>query len=211
MSNYVPGFLADEIVKSGGVLKAAVIRKDYSRMRKIAQKRLKRFEGTEWVDSDVYRYNKNRFKRLDQIKTAGELALLTVEVQRFLQSPTGSITGLKKQRTDIIAQMHEHGYTWITAKNFRQFTKFMDKLRSSGIARMFDSERLGEMLSESVEQGVTADELARDFEKFVAKEVKSGRASKLPRMSTDELKRRLGGNGDSGKSTRQSSGRNRKR
>lgn len=209
-ADYNPFFLADEIARSGGVLKAAAIRKDYSNLRKTAQKRLNRFEGTEWMNSNTYRYNKGKFKKLDEIKSAEELAHLLVDVKLFLESPTGSISGLKKQRAEIIESMHEHGYTWINAQNFKGFTEFMDSVRAAGIARLYDSDRLGELYNESRSKGVSSEELAKDLAKFTRKEVKAGRAGTIPQMDSGELARRIHGDNNR-KSTSNASGRSRKR
>lgn len=210
LSNYTPFFLADEIAKSGGYLKAAAIRKDYSRMRKIAQKRLKRFEGTEWVNTEVYKYNVNRFRRLDQIKSAGELAYLTADLYRFLQSETGTITGLKKQRKATIAKMHEKGYTFITNANFIAFTQFMQALRSAGIARLYDSERLGHIFAEEYEEGVPPEELSEKFKQYTAAQIAEGRADSLYHMSIDDM-REVAENANSRTTPKKNTGRNRKR
>lgn len=206
-SSINPFFIADAIADSGGVLKAAAIRKEYSHLRKTAQKRLSRFAGTEWMNSSTYRTYSGKFKRLDEIKSAEELAHLLVDVRLFLESPTGSISGLKKARAQSIATLHEHGYTFVNKSNFATFTAFMDKMRSAGIARIFDSERLAELAAEAAEEGVSADELSEAFTRYVKNEQSAGRGNQLSQKSTEQLQKGVDKNANNRKSTRKAAGR----
>ena len=206
-SSINPFSIADAIADSGGVLKAAAIRKEYSQLRKTAQKRLSRFEGTEWMNSSVYRAYSTKFKRLDEIKSAEELAHLLVDVRLFLELPTGSISGLKKARAQSIATLHERGYTFVNASNSATFTRFMDKMRSAGIARIFDSERLAELAAEAAEEGVSADELSEAFTRFVKNEQSAGRGNRLSQKSTEQLQKGVDINANNRKSTRKAAGR----
>ena len=56
---YNPAFIADKYEEDLGLIDRAAIRADYSSMRKLANQRLKRFEGTQWEKSEIYKFNKN--------------------------------------------------------------------------------------------------------------------------------------------------------
>lgn len=106
------------------------LRKEYSRLRSVAQKRLKNFEGTEWTDTTVYRYNKGRYVTLKNVKNKQELVHLLSDVARFLTAEGGSVSGLKEIRRKALETWHaKPGYDWLNEGNYMAFTRFLEFAR----------------------------------------------------------------------------------
>ena len=124
-----------------GILTEAQMRKEYSYLRTIANKRLNRMENSEFSDSEIYLKNRYKFVSLKNITDADELAYRLYEVAKFVESRTSTITGQKIQRKEIINVMHEKGMYFINTENYKQFYDFMTKLRSMYGNRFYDSER----------------------------------------------------------------------
>lgn len=163
---YNPLFLADKYEENIGLIDRAAIRADYSKMRKLANQRLKRFEGTEWEKSATYKFNKNRFKKLDSIKSVEELASLIVEVKDFLESPRGSVTGQKRIRREAIETLHERGFDFVNTTNFAQFTQFMQRMRALGLSKLYDSEQSADIWNTLRKEGVSNADIEKAFTEY---------------------------------------------
>lgn len=169
-------------------------RAEYSRLRSIARKRLERFEGTEWEDTNTYKYNKGQFKPLPDIKSKDELYRRLSMVATFIASDTGSVKGLKAQRKRSIETLHSHGYNFVNTKNFKEFSKYMEESRISKIANLYDSDRIAELYRITSKKKIPTVELEKDFSFWM------DNASKLDNMQTikndspknaDEYRKRL--------------------
>jgi hypothetical protein len=125
------------------------LRKEYSRLRSIARKRLQRFEGTEWEDSQIFQQNEHKFKPLKEISNERELRHLFSDVARFVTTETASVSGLEKQRRLALESLNEHGYDFVDHNNFKKFVNFMEFARAANINRMYDSDRLADFFQEN--------------------------------------------------------------
>lgn len=170
---YNPAFVADKYEEDLGLIDRAAIRADYSSMRKLANKRLKRFEGTQWAKSAIYKFNKNRFKRLDQINNPEELAHLLVEVKDFLENPLSTVTGQRSRIKDTIETLHERGYIFVNTKNFSEFAMFMDRMRALNLSSIYDSEQSAEVWNTLRKQGASPAEVAEAFNKYTQEKLES--------------------------------------
>lgn len=148
------------------------LRKEYSRLRSIARKRLERFEGTEWTDTQVYKLNAGVYKPLKEIKSERELRHLFSGVARFVMSDTGSVSGLEKQRTGTVETLNDRGYDFVTTDNFRKFAEFMEYARVSNLNRMYDSKRIAEFYAATEKKQLSNEELQKAFRSWTKKEKK---------------------------------------
>lgn len=170
---YNPAFIADKYEEDLGLIDRAAIRADYSSMRKLANQRLKRFVGTQWEKSAIYKFNKNRFKRLDQVKNPEELAHLLVEVKEFLENPLSTVTGQQRRIKDTVATLQEHGFTFVNTKNFSDFAMFMDRMRALNLASIYDSDQSAEVWNTLSKQGASPAEVAEAFNKYTQENLES--------------------------------------
>lgn len=170
---YNPAFIADKYEEDLGLIDRAAIRADYSSMRKLANQRLKRFEGTQWEKSAIYKFNKNRFKRLDQVKNPEELAHLLVEVKDFLENPLSTVTGQQRRVKDTVTTLQEQGFTFVNTKNFSDFAMFMDRMRALNLASIYDSEQSAEVWNTLRKKGATPAEVAEAFNKYTQEKLES--------------------------------------
>lgn len=170
---YNPLFLADKYEEDIGLIDRAAIRADYSSMRKLANQRLKRFEGTQWEKSALYKFNKNRFKRLDQVKNPEELAHLLVEVKSFLENPLSTVTGQQRRIEDTVETLQEQGFTFVNTKNFSDFAMFMDRMRALNLANIYDSEQSAEVWNTLRKKGASPAEVAEAFNQYTKERLES--------------------------------------
>lgn len=148
------------------------LRKEYSRLRSIARKRLERFEGTEWTTSQIYRYNKEGFKPLKEITSDRELRHLFSDVARFVTAERGSVSGLERERRKAVKTLQERGYTFVTKKNFRKFGEFMEYVRTANLGRMLDSKRVADFYETTERKGYSNEQMRDAFKSWSRKQRK---------------------------------------
>lgn len=142
------------------------VRREYGRLRDIAQKRLARLGASEYAESSAYTFNKDRFIGLRQVKSPAQLAHLLVDVTRFLSARSSTVSGQRGIERDTVGSLQAKGYDFITTDNIRQFGEFMDWYRSrynqkkGGI-----SEAVAQMFNWAAdpEQNISPDKLKRHF------------------------------------------------
>lgn len=157
-----PEYYYPEALKSG-VLTPEEMRKHYSYLRTIANKRLDRFVGSEFEEAKSYIKNVGKFVPLSEINNERELMFKLYEVGKFVRARSSSVTGLKQIRNETIETAHERGMTWLNKGNIKQFGEYMDYLRAKYGAKQFDSERAQELFGQAVKKEIDPNEIAEDF------------------------------------------------
>lgn len=144
------------------------LRAEYSRLRDICQKRLKRLGQSEFNTSQVYLYNKDRFKGLRDIPLTArgnsELRHLLSDMERFLSAETSTVSGAKAHRSKTLNTLHSHGYGFVTEANIKQFGDFMEALREQNLDMIYDSERVAALYSIAETKGIDPDVIKKDFD-----------------------------------------------
>jgi hypothetical protein len=139
------------------------LRAEYSRLRSIARKRLERFEGTEWTDTQVYQLNVGVYKPLPEIKNNRELRHLLSDVARFVTGEVNSVSGLEKQRRHNVKELNKRGYGFINKENYRSFADFMEYARIVNLNWMYDSKRIAEFYEWAEKKKISGDKLYESF------------------------------------------------
>lgn len=158
---YYPGGIT--ILKATGEAEA---RKEYQRLRRIAQKRLARFVGTQYEDTDVYKNRaiKYPFKPSSELKDVRSLQAALSDVRGFLDSERSTITGLKRIDKRAISTLHANGYTFVNMGNIKVFGEFMEAARIKAGGRMFASDRVAELYDAAERKKIPPEQLLKDFE-----------------------------------------------
>lgn len=141
------------------------LRKEYTRLRKIANKRLNRLQASEYKESDLAREYAGGFALLADVK---DLPRELTALARFVASERSSVTGLKRIDKQTIETLHQHGYTFVNTKNVGQFGAFMEEMRQAGLSKLYSSEFLANWWSDkSGSEKNNVGKLKREFEKYV--------------------------------------------
>ena len=147
----------------------SALRKEYTRLRKIANKRLARLQASKYKDSELAREYAGGFEILANV---ADLPRELTVLARFVASEKSSITGLKKMETKAISTLHQHGYTFVNAGNIGQFGAFMEEMRQAGYSKLYSSEFLADWWSEKGRsKRDNAYKLKQEFEKYVAQDM----------------------------------------
>lgn len=122
-----------DAIKNADVWTPQQIRREYSRLRDIAEKRLKRLAISE-PESYAYRHNVGKYAPARGQSTA-ELAEQLPELARFIAAKTGSVKGIRAQRNKAVATLQESGYDFVTPANIKEFGEFMEASRETKLGK----------------------------------------------------------------------------
>ena len=147
----------------------SALRKEYTRLRKIANKRLARLQASKYKDSELAKEYAGGFEILANV---ADLPRELTALARFVASEKSSVTGLKRMENQTISTLNKHGYTFVNAGNVGQFGAFMEEMRQAGYSKLYSSEFIATWWSEkgaSMRDNVS--KLKLEFEKYVAKDM----------------------------------------
>lgn len=122
-----------DAIKNADVWTPQQVRREYSRLRDIAEKRLKRLAISE-PESYAYRHNVGKYAPARGQSTA-ELAEQLPELARFIAAKTGSVKGIRAQRNKAVATLQESGYDFVTPANIKEFGEFMEASRETKLGK----------------------------------------------------------------------------
>lgn len=132
------------------------MRAEYSRLRAIASKRLKRLGGQVETTDSYYNYYKDMFPKLSELKSKKSVAVKLMVVHDFLVSDMSSLTGRKQIQRKTLRTLKERGYGFVNAANISQFGEFMEYARQLYDEYLYDSEEIAEFfeLAEASESDI---------------------------------------------------------
>ena len=126
---------------------AGDVRKEYTRLRDIAQKRFKRLKAAGFADTQTYKLNYKHYPVLKNIKTDEELAGRLTDLAFFIMNPNSLVRKARARMIKSIGTLHEHGYTWVTQDNYIKFGDFMESYRDTMMDMIYDSGDAVELFS----------------------------------------------------------------
>jgi len=163
---------------------ASEIRKEYSRLRAIAVKRLSRLTKAGFGKSSAYKYNATNTKKLSEL-TERQVPLALSQLARFIHNPLSTATGQYELRAQKIKKLQSYGYD-VTEENFQNFTEFMELLSEQAADLQYDSEAVVE-LWEATRYKVSPTQLAKDLETWLENRDKISKLPDIESKSADEI------------------------
>lgn len=161
ISTYFPEALQN-IAKQAGNDRA--LRREYTRLRDIAVKRIKRMNETEFGKTRFYREWEHKTPKLKELKSTSELTHALSELARFVMSPQTLIKGMEQYKKKQLESLQATGFEWVTAANVWEFMDFMDWLHTYD--KNYYPSNTMDVLKEGLSMGKTQAELRAHFEAF---------------------------------------------
>lgn len=156
-------------MREGGKEAEAAVRKEYTRLRDIAQKRLKRMGETMWADTQTYQRNVNHYPKLKDIQSQSELAARLSDLSRYIEAQTSTISGMEQQMKKSLKTLHENGYMFVTRENYLDFGKFMEEYRKQKLDEMgYSSGDAYDTYTELEVHRIDPTQVKEDFEFWLA-------------------------------------------
>lgn len=144
----------------------SALRKEYTRLRKIANKRLARLQASKYKDTELAKEYAGGFTILANV---ADLPRELTYLARFIASEKSSISGLNRIEKKAISTLHQHGYSFVNAGNVGQFGAFMEEMRQAGYSKLYSSEFLANWWSEKGKsKRDNVDKLKQEFDEYVS-------------------------------------------
>lgn len=156
---YIPTKIKAEIQEN-----RAAVRKEYTRLRDISQKRLKRLKAAGLDDTQVYLRNYKHYPKLKDIKSDSELAARLSDLARFITAKGSTVSGQKDIMKKSLSTLHDTGYTFVNESNFRDFGKFMEEYRNQMLDMSYDSGDAADLYGVVVKHQLDPEKVKADFE-----------------------------------------------
>lgn len=116
----------------------AMMRREYSRLRPVAIKRLQRLKKSDFARAETYKQYKDMFKKLKEMNNQ-DLPTALSELNRFLDSSLSTITGQRNLMEQRIETLREYGYE-INERNFFLVMDILEYLRAHYQGIIYDSD-----------------------------------------------------------------------
>lgn len=154
----------------------AEMKREYSRLRDIAQKRLGRMGESEFARSSTYQENVGKFPVLSTYTSKGKItakadfAYTFAKLARFVDNPLSLQRPQERAKKQQIRRLQESGYEFVNESNYWDFVRFMDDYKSDKrLAKMYDSDRVAQAYAAANRARVDPDKLLEEFEFFQKK------------------------------------------
>lgn len=168
------------------------VRKEYSRIRKEALRRLSVLERNgmiEYIDN---------VPGVTQARGRSDLDVYLElrELTHFLKNPFSSIAYVKKFERDMVKTMNDNGYYNITRENIRDFNLYMKKTKGDLDGFLYDSTHAAQIFDEAKRLNIdyTPDQLIENYD-YMEKNLRALRRIKPVKnnkpMTQRELRSRI--------------------
>lgn len=128
-------------------------RKEYSDMRSLLNKRLKRAKQAGYLENFGY------FPKLKDIPNRQAFATQLAQARSFYENPLSTAVGRREREETTVEALHERGFEGVNRSNFRLFRQFMKKMTErytidtpNGKKALFDSDKAVEAFEEISER-----------------------------------------------------------
>lgn len=129
-------------------LTEAELRKEYSRLRRNAQRRFRNLETAGFEKTNAYRFAAGRisFKPVKELSLR-DLQYELYDLETFMADETSTVTGARKESNRRIKSLQRAGYDWIqTVEDLNEFVEYMEYARSMNADRVVGSSAVAERL-----------------------------------------------------------------
>lgn len=156
------------MIKAGGKAEKA-IREEYTRLRDISQKRLKRMaKDPIFKKSDTYLKNVDNFPKLKDITSPEMLADKLADLSSYIAQKTSTLSGAKDVMYKSLETLHANEYTFVTPENYLEFGKFMEEYRFQIQDEEYDSGDAAETYGVLEKHKIPVEQIKNDFEYWIA-------------------------------------------
>ena len=105
----------------------SAMKKEYTRMRDIAQKRIKRLGQSEFKDSKAFQTHFNGFAKLKNLDPR-DLPKAFSELSKFVEAKGSTVTGQRQIREKTIRTWQDQGLN-LNRKNYSKVIKILEEMR----------------------------------------------------------------------------------
>lgn len=189
---YTPANIKNFIAADPKNIKA--VRAEYTRLRDIEQKRIKRMEvDPKYTRTQVYKQNAGKYPKLSEMK-GDRLPYLLSALQRFVSAKGSTISGIKEIRAKQLETLHKHEYTFVIEENLSDFGEFMEEFRAQKLDEQYDSGDAADTFYMVQKHGLDPADIEKEFTWWLENHQEASKMKKSTGKyagSADKLRRRV--------------------
>lgn len=148
-------------------ISARRLRKLYTELRDIANKRVKRAQAAGYGQNLVIRQVAKKIPKISEIRTEAELRYRIGETSMFLENPLSTISGIKRNDAKKLETLARHGYDFINEGNLQDFGRFMEWVRANYSDMLFDSDLVVKLYKTVTLGGFTVRAIKQMFDDYM--------------------------------------------
>ena len=173
------------------------IRAEYTALRDIIQKRIKRitknpiYRGYDRRKTDFYRQWKSGVPKIRDLKGKQSIYILAA-MKGYVKNKKNTARGYDEYVSEKIKELHKAGYTKINNSNFQDFVDYMEKYRSEKLDHIRGSVEVAEAFITLKNKNIDMDDFFENFELYMSN-IESIKKLKKPLKTgkLEEVKARL--------------------
>ena len=112
-------------------------RAEYRKLRNAALNRIRKLERAGYGDTETVKKARKTFAPLPKNLTQDEAAQRLPDAARFITAARGTVGGMREIERKTAETLQDRGYKFITRRNVRAFTEFLDWLGSSKLSELY--------------------------------------------------------------------------
>ncbi len=143
------------------------LRKLYTELRDIANKRIKRAQAAGYGQNLVIRQGAKKIPKISEIRTEAELRYRIGETAMFLENPLSTISGIERIEAKKLATLARHGYDFVNESNLSDFGRFMEWVRANYSDKLYDSDVVTKLYKTATLGGFTVRALKNMFDEYM--------------------------------------------
>ena len=142
------------------------IKTEYTRLRDIAHKRIKRLGESEFKRTAAYQAHKGDFPKLRDLDPR-DIPAAMAEMVKFLNAKTSTVSGQRSKRAKTIKAWQEQGLD-LNSKNYNKVMALMKEMRSRKI--LYGSDKVVNLVETTMQKGWNFNKILRSgqLEKLLA-------------------------------------------
>lgn len=112
-------------------------RAEYRKIRNAALNRIRKLERAGYEDTETVKKARKTFAALPKNLTQDEAAQRLPDAARFITAARGTVGGMREIERKTAETLSDRGYDFVTRKNVRAFTEFLDWLGSEKLSQLY--------------------------------------------------------------------------
>lgn len=143
------------------------LKKIYTELRDIANKRIKRAQAAGCGQNLVIRQGAKKIPKISEIRTEAELRYRIGETAMLLENPLSTISGIERNEAKKLETLARHGYDFINEGNLQDFGRFMEWVRANYSDMLFDSDLVVKLYKTVTLGGFTVRAIKQMFDDYM--------------------------------------------
>ena len=145
-------------IELAGSFTYAEAKKEYQRLRNIANKRLKRLADSGYSDTDIYRAHAGKYLPASAFDTPRKLYQALSSLAWFIEAKGSTISGQREYEQKMLSTLAGH-YGTPEDMDLKKYGEFMEFMRAKYQGKEYDSDRSAKIYRESLKKGISLSQL----------------------------------------------------